>query len=75
MHAYVEHPWLLRKVLTAVSNTRLYLPGSNIMTLEICPLAYRTDVFSMSLMPIMCLLPLLVKVQLLGEDTHLLHPV
>lgn len=28
-----EHPWLLGKVLTAISKTRPYLPGSNIITL------------------------------------------
>lgn len=28
-----EHPWLLGKVLIAISKTRPYLPGSNIITL------------------------------------------
>ena len=48
MCASVEHPWLLRQVLTAVSKTRLSLPGSNIITLAICPLGYSKNIFQMS---------------------------
>ena len=44
----VEHPWLLSKVLIAIATTRLYLSGSNSVTLEICPLGYSKMIFQMS---------------------------